>query len=76
MEMSQRVMWLPICRRNWRGERSRGCSQMVTGVRGAKDVVSGAASGDGGTGMSLQMVMENWKALNMSFRRWTFTLSP
>ena len=25
---------------------------------------------------ALQMVMEKWKTLNMSFRRWTFTLSP
>ena len=27
MDMSQMGMWLPICRRNWRGERSPGCSQ-------------------------------------------------
>ena len=50
----------------------------VTGVGGANDVVSGAASGDGGTGMleGTANVMENWKALDMSSRRWTFTLSP
>ena len=49
--MAQRGMWLPICRRNWRGKRSRGARKGVTDVRGANDVVSGAASGDGGTGM-------------------------
>ena len=44
-------MWLPICRRNWRGERSRGCSQRGYRCRRTNDVVSGDASGDGGTGM-------------------------
>ena len=42
---------VPICRQNWRGERSRGYSQRDTGVGGANDVVSGAARGDGVTGM-------------------------
>ena len=51
MDMSQRGMWLPICRQNWRGKRLRGARKEVTGVGGAKDVVSGAASGDGDTGM-------------------------
>ena len=45
------AMWLPICRRNWRGERSRICSQEGSSVGAANDVVSGAASGDGDTGM-------------------------
>ena len=51
MDMSQRGMWLPICRRNWQGERSRGARKGVTGFGGANDVVSGTASGDGGAGM-------------------------
>ena len=51
MDMSQRGMWLPKCRWNWRSRRSRGARKGVTGIGGANDVVSGAASGDGGTGM-------------------------
>ena len=55
-----------------------GARKKVTGVGGANNVVSGAASGDGGTGMlnALQMKIENWMALNMSFRRSKFHLIP
>ena len=51
MFMSQRGMWLPICRRNRRGERSGDARKGVTGAGGANDVVFGAASGDGCIGM-------------------------
>ena len=51
MDMSQRGMCLLICRRNWRGERSRDARKGVNCFGGANDVVSGAASGDGGTEM-------------------------
>ena len=55
-----------------------GALKGVTGVGGENDVVSRAASGDGGTGMldGTAMVMENWKSPNMSFRCSTFYLIP
>ena len=83
MDMSQRGMWLPICRRNWRDKRSRECSQRFNGVGGTNDVVSGAASGDRGTGMlestangdgELEGTKHEFSALDIYFESVNFLL--
>ena len=51
MDMLQRGMWLPMCRRIGEAKGRGGAGKGVSGVRGGNDVASGAASNDGGTGM-------------------------